>query len=191
MNSAVLTGTAPVGEYRELDIPGWPDVDPATVIYELGMAGKEAGFDVSQHALDRAMAIQTCLTSDMPYTDPYVFEKTVEALNGREPMFNVFPTVPPAYEVAYALKAMQDLRPDVEFGVGVKRYAREILRHYGVADYPESFGKAKLGKDECVNEQVEKACELLRAEIREGKTETAKVQRAKLADIAAYVKAKS
>lgn len=191
MNAAVLKGTAPVSEYRELDILGWPEIDPATVVFSLGMAAKDAGFDISQHAIDKAMAIQTCLTSDMPYTDPYVFEKVVEALNGRSPMFGIFPTLPQAHETAYALKAMQELRPDAEFGVGVKRYAREILRHYGVADFPESFGKAKLSKEECVNEQVEGACETLRSEIRAGQTEMAKVQQAKLADIAAYVKEKS
>lgn len=191
MNAEILKGTAPAKAYLELDIHEWPDVDPATVIYELGTAAKDAGFDISQHALDKAMAIQTCLTSDMPYTDPYVFEKVVESLNGRSPAFGVFPTLPQAHEVALALKSMQDLRPDAEFGVGVKRYAREILRHYGVADYPESFGKAKLNQEECVNEQVEGACITLRTEIRAGQSAMAKVQLAKLEDIANYVKERS
>jgi len=163
-----------------LDVHGWPDIDPLTVLDAFNDWAVEDGIEVRQETLDKVLAVQTVLVNDLPFIDAYAFEKTVEGLNGRSPMFGYWPTAPMPAEIALAVEVMHRLRPDEEFGINVKRYIREMLGYHGVGAWPENLEFL-----------VETACRGFEAtchEIHEGKTEMAKVQLEKLKDIKDYVK---
>ena len=167
--------------YRELDIPSWPNIDPLTVLYEMNEWAVEDGIEVRQETFDKALAVQTVLLTDAPYIDAYAFEKTVEAFNSRSPMFGYWPIMPMPAEVALTIEVMKRLKPDEEFGISVTRYIRELLKYHGVATWPKSL--AFLAEDGCRGFDS-----AICAEIKNGKTEMAKVQNSKLRDIADYVK---
>ena len=180
MRKILVYGTSPLA-YRDLDIPGWPDIDPLTVLAAFDDWARDEGVEVRQETLDKALAVQTVLMTELPFVDAYAFEKTVEAFNGRSPMFGYWPTAPMPAELALTVEAMRQLRPQEEFGINVKRYIREILGYHGVGTWPASM--EFLVEEHCRGFDPD-VCH----EISEGKTELAKVQRGKLDDIADYVK---
>jgi len=167
--------------YRDLDVHGWPEIDTLTVIDAMHEWASDYGVEVRQETLDKVLAVQTVLVSDLPFLDAYAFEKTVEGLNGRSPMFGYWPTAPMPAEIALAVEVMHKMRPDEEFGISVKRYIREMLGYHGVGTWPDNL--VFLAEDACRGFD-QTVCH----EIHEGKSELAKVQREKLKDIKDYVK---
>lgn len=126
-------------KYKELAIPGWPDVDPVTVVMALNDAADAHGIELKQAVVDKAHAVQTALLNPVAYADPFFFEKTVEALNGLSPQFDLFPVILAPARLAVAVQVLKRLRPDEEWGVSVKRYCREILREQGLMSFPPSM----------------------------------------------------
>lgn len=125
--------------FKDLDISGWPDIDPATVVMALSDVARSQGVELTQEVMDKAHAVQTALVNPVAYADAYVFEKTVEALNGLSPHFGYFPVELSVARIAFGVAVMCKLRPDEEWGVGVKRYCREILREQGIMSIPASM----------------------------------------------------
>lgn len=173
--------TSPL-RYAKLPITGWPDIDPAAVVLELEEQFLRHGLSPIQGVIEKVLAVQTILNSTSPFDDSHVFEKVTIALNGHEPMFGYL-EIPRVAEMTLAATVMKKLRPDETFGVEVKRFARAVMREEGVIFYPKSMGALKLTKEECVGPE----CDDIRAEVKEGKSEMAKVQLEKTQDIADYV----
>lgn len=143
----IRTDVSPL-KYRELDIPNWPDIDPATVVMALEDAAKDRGVELPQTVIDKVHAVQTILVNPVAFADPYAFEKTAEALNGLSPQFGYFPVqLPPAF-IALAVQVMSRLRPNEEWGVAVKRYCREVLQEQGVVTMPASMASIKFDDPE-------------------------------------------
>lgn len=60
----------------------WYNWMPETLLYEI----KDGlGLKLDQHEKDELFAVRLILTSDNPYTDPFVFENTITALSGATP----------------------------------------------------------------------------------------------------------
>lgn len=126
-------------KYRDLAIPGWPDIDPVTVLMALNDAASAHGVELKQEVVDKVHAVQTLLVNPVAYGDAYTFEKTAEALNGLIPHFGYFPVILAPARLAVAVTAMTKLKPENEWGVSVKRYCREVLREQGVMSFPPSM----------------------------------------------------
>lgn len=135
--------TSPL-RYQDLAIPGWPDIDPVTVVMALEDAAAANGIALKQSVVDKAHAVQTALLNPVAYADPYVFEKTAEALNGLEPQFDYFPVMLMPAQLALAAVTLNKLRPKEEWGVSVKRYVREVLREQGVVELPPCLAFLKF-----------------------------------------------
>lgn len=173
--------TSPL-RYKNLPITGWPDIDPAAVVMELEEQFLRHGLAPVQGVVEKALAVQTILVTPAPFDDAHIFEKVSIALGGHEPMFGYL-EMPSVAEVAAAYQIMKKLRPDETLGVEVKRYIRALMREHGCVEYPKALEGAKLTMRECVGPE----CDDLRQEVRDGKTELAKVQQQKLKDIDEYV----
>lgn len=125
--------------YRDLDIPGWPNLDPATVVMALNDLADQTGVPLSQEVVDKVLAVQTLLVNPAAYSDAYLFEKTAEALNGIGPQIGYFPVPLAAAQLALAVRVMHKLRPREEWGVSVRRYCRDVLRLLGIMSFPPSM----------------------------------------------------
>ena len=173
--------TSPL-RYKDLPITGWPDIDPAAVVMELEEQFLRHGLAPIQGVVEKVMAVQTVMLTPLPFDDAHVFTKVAIAIGGHEPMFGYL-EVPSVAEMTVAYKVMKKLQPKETLGVEVKRFIRAAMREQGLVEYPEALKDAKLTLEECVGEE----CDDLRQEVRDGKTELAKVQQQKLKDISEYV----
>jgi hypothetical protein len=84
--------------------------------------------ELSQNMLEAMVTLQV---TDLPWTEPPVFEKIVWALNGHVP--NMFlMEKPPSYYVAYAIVIMSSLNKTNGFDDEVKRYIASVLADDGL-----------------------------------------------------------
>jgi hypothetical protein len=100
--------------------------------------------ELKQEVVDKVHAVQTALVNPVAFGDPFLFEKTAEALNGLSPDFDQFPVMLAPARLALAVTVLAKLRPDEEWGVAVKRYCREMLREQGMMDFPPSMAMLKF-----------------------------------------------
>lgn len=175
LEAELLRADASPMQYKKLAIPGWPDIDPVTVVMALNDAAAEHGMELPQATVDKVHAVQTALLNPIAYADAYTFEKTAEALNGLEPQFDTFPVILAPARIALAVQTLHRLRPDEEWGVIVKRYCREMLREQGQIVLPPSMDPVKFDDPEGP------------AEI-ELTAEQRKIQEERITDIEDYVK---
>lgn len=85
---------------------------------------------------DMIEAIKTCIVSDLPWADPFVFENVVDGLNGN-PVIPETLSVPPLEEICVAVDLMQAIKPDNEFSNDVKKYICSCAMDYGLTWLPE------------------------------------------------------
>lgn len=99
---------------------------------------------------DMIGAIKTCLVSDLPWADPFVFENVIDGLNGN-PIIPETLSVPPLEEICVAVDMMIALKPDTEFSNDVKKYICSCAMDYGLTWLPEIllFAADFMEEDPC------------------------------------------
>lgn len=85
---------------------------------------------------DMIEAIKTCIVSDLPWADAFVFENVVDGLNGN-PIIPETLTLPPLEEICVAVIVMQVLKPDVDYSNDVKKYICTCAMSDGLTWLPE------------------------------------------------------
>ncbi len=85
---------------------------------------------------DMIGAIKTCITSNLPWADPYVFENVVDGLNGN-PIVPETLSIPPLEEICVAVDLMTDMKPDMPFSDDIKKYICACAMDYGLTWLPK------------------------------------------------------
>ena len=92
--------------------------------------------DIDQVDEDMLQAIKTCIISDLPWADPYVFENIVDGLNGT-PVIPETLTTPPVEDICLAVHIMSIIKPDNEFSSDVAKYICSCAMSEGLVWVPE------------------------------------------------------
>lgn len=100
--------------------------------------------DLTESDYNFIFAILTLIDSDLPFKDFFIFEKTVQTLNGFVPSFAKFDTSSPE-EIWHAVKVMKKF-VDKEFSKEVFEYVKYVFNLEGIYFYPEEFSFEE-GKD--------------------------------------------
>lgn len=93
----------------------------------------DADTDISDDMIE---AIKTCIVSDLPWADAFVFENVVDGLNGN-PIIPETLTLPPLEEICVAAVTMQVIKPDMEYSEDVKKYICSCAMTEGLTWLPE------------------------------------------------------
>lgn len=89
--------------------------------------------DISDDTIE---AIKTCIVSDLPWADPFVFENVVDGLNGN-PIIPETLTLPPLEEICVAVTVMNIIKPKIEYSNDVKKYICSCAMTDGLVWLPE------------------------------------------------------
>jgi hypothetical protein len=106
-------------------------VEPET-LYDLGLA------KTSLEA-QRILALRTIIHTEAVFEDFNVFENVVELLNGIEPNVEMIDGTDPE-QIWYALKAIQELRPEAILSEEVQAYIRFFFKEAGITFLPDMLG---------------------------------------------------
>ncbi|MDP3013302.1 MAG: hypothetical protein Q8M92_03605 [Candidatus Subteraquimicrobiales bacterium] len=85
---------------------------------------------------DMIGAIKTCILSELPWEDPFVFENVVDGINGNEIIPETL-SMPPLEEIASAVFVMNVIKPNNEFSHDVKKYICACAMSCGLVWLPE------------------------------------------------------
>lgn len=85
---------------------------------------------------DMLLAIKTCIISDLPWADPYVFENVVDGVNGN-PVIPETLTIPPLEEICAAVYLMGIIKPNNAYSDDVKKYICSCAMSDGLVWLPD------------------------------------------------------
>lgn len=87
---------------------------------------------------DMIQAIKTCIVSDLPWADPFVFENVVDGINGNPVMPDTL-TIPPLEEISAAVYIMSIIKPDAVYSRDVMKYICSCAISDGLVWLPENL----------------------------------------------------
>ena len=112
-------------------IPEWRELDePET----LSIILKNKGVDLPTAEMEAINAIKTLISSDSPWTNPFIFENVVDAFNGN-PVLPGILTKPPLENIIYTINIMNSIK-DREFSQDIKKYIAAIATNDGFIALP-------------------------------------------------------
>lgn len=106
---------------------GWVDCDPDTVAICCGHDDEEA-----------IEALRTCIVSDLPWADPFVFENIIDGICGN-PVFPDTLTIPPMEEISAAVHVMGIIKPNSVYSDDIKKYICACAMSAGLVWLPENL----------------------------------------------------
>lgn len=98
-------------------------------------------------------AIQALRSSQYPYQDYHVFEKTVLALNKSNPNWEFIERCDPE-EIAYAITCIKEMFPSAEFSKDVPKYIAVIAASDGFVVLPPPLDFAQMELDKIMKKTV-------------------------------------
>ena len=111
--------------------PGWPEWEPETLIRHVVA---EYG-ELDQLTIEKILALQTALATDVPWNDFDVFENTCLAFTNNIPEWGVVEPLD-LHEMAFGVGVLDAIR-DEEYGDEVKGYIASTLVYNGVICQPK------------------------------------------------------
>lgn len=87
---------------------------------------------------DMIEAIKTCVVSDLPWADPYVFENIVDGICGN-PVFADTLTTPPLEEICASVHFMRLIKPGAAFSRDVMKYICSCAMSDGLVWLPQGL----------------------------------------------------
>ena len=104
-------------------LPEWLSVEPET----LSLIIQKKGTEMSEIDMDMINAIRAIITTDTPWSDIFIFENVVDALNGN-PVIPETITKPPLEDIMVAVSIMQDMKQDNSFSDDIAKYIAAIAQ---------------------------------------------------------------
>lgn len=163
---------------------GWRSWEPETIRQEII---RLSGIEPSEEAMEKIMALQTFLSTDLFYGEYIPFEKIVLAFNDKHVDPDMVQGCRPE-EIAYAVTVASQLAAPKEFGREVLDYIRACHIEAGQLVYHDILKKAQPEYPDEFRRSVAKAViEVGDDEAEVNLDDPVSVQRAKLIDCYAYV----
>jgi len=104
-------------------LPEWLSIEPET----LSIVIQKRGIDMSEVSMDMINAIHSIVSTDTPWSDIFIFENVVDALNGNSVIPETI-TKPSLEDIMVAVSIMQDIKQDNSFSDDIAKYIAAIAQ---------------------------------------------------------------